>query len=279
MSDLYAVMGNPINHSKSPQIHSAFAEQTQQDLIYSATLVPLDGFEHAVQEFFRNAHGKGLNVTVPFKEEAYQLAQIHSPRALRAGAVNTLKRHEDGRIYGDNTDGLGLVADLTRNLQISLSGKRILLLGAGGAVKGVLEPLLAEKPAQIVIANRSIEKAIDLAKAFSDIGNVTGCGFAQVQGYFDVIINGTSASLQGDLPPLPSECVASHTQVYDMMYGAEPTLFMQWAKQQGAKAAYDGLGMLVEQAAEAFLLWRGVRPQTAPVMAGIRAKLLKPAAV
>lgn len=277
MSDLYAVMGNPINHSKSPQIHTAFAEQTQQDMIYSATLVPLDGFEHAVQEFFRNGHGKGLNVTVPFKEEAYQLAQIHSPRALRAQAVNTLKRHEDGRIYGDNTDGLGLVADLTRNLHIELIGKRILLLGAGGAVKGVLEPLLAQNPAQIVIANRSIEKAISLAKAFVDLGNVTGCGFSQVQGNFDLIINGTSASLQGEVPVLPAEVIASHTQVYDMMYGAEPTKFMLWARELGARAAHDGLGMLVEQAAEAFFLWRGVRPLTSEVMAGMRMKLLKPA--
>lgn len=277
MSDLYAVMGNPINHSKSPQIHTAFAMQTQQDMIYSATLVPLDGFEHAVQEFFRNGHGKGLNVTVPFKEEAYQLAQIHSPRALRAQAVNTLKRHEDGRIYGDNTDGLGLVADLTRNLHIELTGKRILLLGAGGAVKGVLEPLLAEKPAQLVIANRSIEKAINLAKAFADLGNVTGCGFSQVQGNFDLIINGTSASLQGEVPVLPAEVIAAHTQVYDMMYGAEPTKFMLWARELGARAAHDGLGMLVEQAAEAFFLWRGVRPLTREVMAGIRMKLLKPA--
>lgn len=272
MADLYAVMGNPIAHSKSPQIHSAFAEQTGEGVIYSAMLVPMDGFDDAVSQFFRRG-GKGLNVTVPFKEEAFRYADLHSERAQRAQAVNTLVMQADGQLLADNTDGVGLLTDLTVNHGIELAAKRILLLGAGGAVRGVLQPLLAQQPAEVVIANRTLAKAQTLATDFADLGNLQGCGFDQLSGNFDVAINGTSASLNGELPPLPAGLVDGHTACYDMMYGADMTVFNQWAQQQGAAITLDGLGMLVEQAAEAFALWRGVRPDTREVIAAIRARL------
>jgi shikimate dehydrogenase len=271
MSDLYAVMGNPINHSKSPQIHSAFAEQTQQDLIYSAILVPLEKFKEEADSFFRN--GLGLNVTVPFKEDAWQYADTYSSRALRAGAVNTLIKKEDGSIHADNTDGIGMVRDITFNNGCEIKGKRVLVLGAGGAVRGILEPVLEEKPLEIVLANRTVSKAEALAQEFSDIGNISGCGFDQVEGQFDLIINGTSASLSGDLPPIPDTVIHSHTTCYDMMYGPKPTVFNQWAAGLNAGATLDGLGMLVEQAAESFKAWRGVRPESSPVIERMRANL------
>jgi shikimate dehydrogenase len=271
MSDLYAVMGNPINHSKSPQIHSAFAEQTQQDLIYSAILVPLEKFKEEADSFFRN--GLGLNVTVPFKEDAWQYADTYSSRALRAGAVNTLIKKEDGSIHADNTDGIGMVRDITFNNGCEIKGKRVLVLGAGGAVRGILEPVLEEKPLEIVLANRTVSKAEALAQEFSDIGNISGCGFDQVEGQFDLIINGTSASLSGDLPPIPDTVIHSHTTCYDMMYGPKPTVFNQWASGLNAGATLDGLGMLVEQAAESFKAWRGVRPESSPVIERMRANL------
>jgi shikimate dehydrogenase len=271
MSDLYAVMGNPINHSKSPQIHSAFAEQTEQDLIYSAILVPLEKFKEEADSFFRT--GMGLNVTVPFKEDAWQYADTYSSRALRAGAVNTLIKKEDGSIHADNTDGIGMVRDITFNNGCAIKGKRVLVLGAGGAVRGILEPVLEEKPAEVVIANRTVSKAQSLAEDFSDIGKISGCGFDQVEGEFDLIINGTSASLSGDLPPIPESVIHAHTTCYDMMYGAEPTVFNQWAAGLNAGATLDGLGMLVEQAAESFKAWRGVRPESSAVITSIRESL------
>lgn len=270
--DRYAVMGNPIAHSKSPYIHTRFAEQTGQAVAYEALLVEAGDFPAAVERF-RAAGGKGLNVTVPFKQEAWGLAASRSPRAERAGAVNTLKFTPQG-VFGDNTDGVGLVRDLHVNHGVTLAGRRLLLLGAGGAVRGVLEPLLAQQPAQLFIANRTAAKASELATTFADLGPVQGGGFAELAGQdFDVVINGTAASLQGELPPLPPDLLAPGATCYDMMYGAEPTPFMRWASAEGAAIVLDGLGMLVEQAAEAFLIWRGVRPQTAPVIASLRAAL------
>lgn len=267
--DRYGVFGNPIGHSKSPLIHRLFAQQTGQTLSYEALLAPLDDFPAFARHFFST--GKGANVTVPFKEEAFALADSLSERARRAGAVNTLQRLPDGSLLGDNTDGAGLVRDLRVNAGVSLAGRRILLLGAGGAVRGVLEPLLAEKPAMLVLANRTVEKAEQLSRAFSDLGEIYPSGFDWLEEPVDLIINGTSASLSGELPPIAGSLVRpGHTVCYDMMYGKEPTAFCRWAEAQGAARALDGLGMLVEQAAEAFQLWRGVRPQSAPVLAEMR---------
>lgn len=269
MTDLYAVVGNPIGHSKSPVIHNAFAEQTGEDLFYKALLAPLDAFEDEVRRFLGNG-GQGLNITVPFKENAYRMADELTPRAQRAQAVNTIKRLPDGRLLADNTDGAGLVRDLTLNNSVKLEGKRILLLGAGGAVRGVLQPLLEQKPAEIVIANRTVSKAQQLAADFADLGSVSACGFSEAPGTFDVIINGTSASLAGELPPLPATVIGPKTVCYDMMYSQKKTVFNAWAEAEGAALTIDGLGMLVEQAAEAFSVWRGVRPETTRVMLSLR---------
>ncbi len=269
MTDLYAVAGNPIAHSKSPVIHNAFARQTEQDLLYKALLMPLGQFAAKADKFFTHG-GSGLNVTVPFKEDAFRFATTHTPRALRAQAVNTLKKMPDGSIQADNTDGVGLVRDLTLNHQVSLAGKRILLLGAGGAVRGVLQPLLEQQPAELVIANRTVSKAEQLAADFADLGKVSASSFEGVSGAFDLIINGTSASLGGELPPLPLTVFKDGTVTYDMMYGAGRTVFNQWAHEQGVTTTIDGLGMLVEQAAEAFYVWRGVRPDTAVVIDMLR---------
>ena len=267
--DRYCVFGNPIGHSKSPLIHRLFAEQTGQRLSYEALLAPLDDFTTFARAFF--AQGKGGNVTVPFKEQAFAMADSLTERARRAGAVNTLQKLADGRLLGDNTDGAGLARDLTVNAGVALRGRRILLLGAGGAVRGVLEPLLAEQPAMLVLANRTVEKAELLAREFSDLGEIYPSGFDWLEEPVDLIINGTSASLTGELPPIAHSLVkAGQTICYDMMYARQPTAFCQWALEQGAAQALDGLGMLVEQAAEAFLLWRGVRPETAPVLAEMR---------
>jgi len=264
MTDRYAVFGHPIAHSKSPQIHAAFARQTGQDMTYEAILAPLDGFAESVAAFIA-AGGRGANVTVPFKEEAFKLASRLSPRAQRAGAVNTLAFDADGML-GDNTDGAGLVADLTRNLHCTLAGKRILLLGAGGAARGVIEPLLEQQPAALVIANRTVSRAEELAELFGR--GVRACGFDAADTPFDLVINATAASLAGDLPPLSPRVFTADTLAYDMMYGRD-TPFLDFARAHGARTA-DGLGMLVEQAAEAFYLWRGVRPDTAPVIAALR---------
>jgi len=266
MTDSYAVFGNPIAHSKSPLIHAAFAHQTGQDMVYSAMLVPLDGFREAVSAF-RAQGGCGANVTVPFKEQAYALATRHTPRALAAGAVNTLKFEADG-LLGDNTDGAGLVHDLVANLGFSLAGQRILLMGAGGAARGVILPLLEQQPASLFIVNRTADKAIALAQSFGDQRNLSGGGYAALSGTFDLVINATAASLAGDLPPLPEDVFAPNALAYDMMYGKD-TPFLAFARTHGARTA-DGLGMLVEQAAEAFYVWRGVRPDTASVMQMLR---------
>lgn len=270
MTDRYAVMGNPIAHSKSPAIHTMFARQTGQDISYTAILVELGKFAQAVEEF-QASGGKGLNVTVPFKQEAWQQAHQRSARAERAGAVNTLVLQPDGTRYGDNTDGVGMVRDLRQNHGAEIAGRRVLLLGAGGAVRGVLGPLLEEQPAQLVIANRTASKAVELAQLFADLGPAEGCGFDELTGrQFDLVVNGTAASLQGEVPPLPPGILADGCLCYDMMYGAEPTPFMRWAAAQGAARTLDGLGMLVEQAAESFYLWRGVRPDTGPVIEALR---------
>jgi len=270
--DRYCVFGNPIGHSKSPLIHRLFAEQTGQALTYDARLAPLDDFVGDARAFF--ADGLGGNVTVPFKEEAFRLADELTERARRAGAVNTLKKLADGRLLGDNTDGAGLTRDLQDNAGFSLAGKRILVLGAGGAVRGVLEPFLAQKPAVLVIANRTVAKAEQLVREFADLGPLVAAGFDWIDAPVDLIVNGTSASLGGELPPIaPSLIQPGHTLCYDMMYGREATAFNRWAAEQGAARCLDGLGMLVEQAAEAFELWRGVRPDTAPVLAELRRQL------
>lgn len=270
--DRYVVFGNPIGHSKSPMIHQLFAQQTGEQLEYRTLLAPLDDFAGCARAFFQE--GRGANVTVPFKEDAYRLADSLSARAQRAGAVNTLSKLADGSLLGDNTDGAGLVRDLTVNAGFSLTGKRILLLGAGGAVRGALEPLLAEKPASLIIANRTVDKAELLAESFSDLGPVSASGFDWLRESVDVIINATSASLTGDVPPIAASLIEpGKTLCYDMMYGKEPTAFCLWASEHGAALSMDGLGMLAEQAAEAFYLWRDVRPDTAPVLAELRRQL------
>jgi len=264
MTDRYAVFGHPIAHSKSPQIHTAFARQTGQDMRYEAILAPLDGFAASVAQFIA-AGGRGANVTVPFKEEAFKLASRLSPRAQRAGAVNTLVFDADG-ILGDNTDGAGLVADLTRNLRCTLADQRVLLLGAGGAARGVIGPLLDQRPTALVVANRTVRRAEELAELFGR--GVRACGLDALDTPSDLVVNATAASLAGDLPPLSPRVFTADTLAYDMMYGRD-TPFLGFARAHGAATA-DGLGMLVEQAAEAFHLWRGVRPDTAPVIANLR---------
>ncbi len=268
--DQYAVMGNPIGHSKSPLIHSLFAAQTKQHLNYSAIEVALGGFAAAVAAFHA-AGGKGLNVTVPFKQEAWQLTAARTPRAERAGAVNTLWWDASDQLHGDTTDGVGLVRDLRLNHGIALKNRNILLMGAGGAARGVIEPLLAESPARLLIANRTAAKAHELAALFAEFGPVYGCGFAELDGQrFDLVINATAAGLAGEVPPLPATIFREGAWSYDMMYGSEPTAFVRWSRAQGAQAL-DGLGMLVEQAAEAFAIWRGIRPDTAAVIERLRA--------
>jgi shikimate dehydrogenase len=272
MTDRYAVFGNPIEHSKSPLIHSLFANQTKQDMTYDKQEVSLDGFAAAAKKFFDDG-GKGLNITVPFKLEAYAFADELSPRAKLAGAVNTLKKKSEENFYGDNTDGCGLVRDITRNLGWEINGKHILILGAGGAVRGVLGPLLDQKPARIFIANRTVEKAWELARLFN-MQTISGGGYDSVDcDSFDLIINGSSASLTDDLPPLNSNSLPEGLRCYDMMYRKQPTVFMAWATQSGCRQVSDGLGMLVEQAAESFYLWRGVKPETEAVIKEVRRSL------
>lgn len=270
MTDRYAVIGNPIEHSQSPRIHQAFAEQTGEALNYSRLLGDLDRFEEEVRQFFADG-GRGLNVTVPFKERAWAMVDERTRRAEAAGAVNTLIPLENGRLRGDNTDGAGLVRDLAVNHGYLLSGSRILLLGAGGASRGVLRPLLEGGPERLVVANRTPEKARQLADSLTGEGAVVGCGLDELEGeQYDLIINGTAAGLKGELPVLPENLLAPGGWTYDMMYGNVPTAFVRWGQAQGALRALDGLGMLVEQAAEAFYLWRGVRPDTGPVITLLR---------
>jgi shikimate dehydrogenase len=276
MTDKYCVIGNPIAHSKSPEIHAAYAAATGQDIAYERCLAPLDGFAATVRDLVARGY-RGANVTVPFKLEAAGLADILSERARVAGAVNTLI-FEDGRIIGDNTDGEGLAADIVRNAGMPLTGKRILLLGAGGAARGVLQPFLKQGPAVIIIANRtqSTLQALlaDIAKPpqLAMPGQVGITSYEEITASFDIVINATSASLSSAMPPVPAAAFGPDTLALDMMYGAAPTPFLAFAAAQGARTR-DGLGMLVEQAAEAFAIWRGVRPSTAAVLDDIRAKL------
>ncbi len=266
MTDKYAVIGNPIAHSKSPQIHAAFAKQTNQDMTYEAVLAPLDGFVNVVQDLIAQGY-KGANVTVPFKFEAFALCDNLTERAQAAGAVNTLT-FSANQIFGDNTDGIGLVNDIQHNLGAGLQGARILLLGAGGAAQGVFLPLLNTNPASITIANRTLDNAQKMVS--ESLSSVTASTFEDLKNQqFDIVINATSTGLSDTALPIPNNIFAKNCLAYDMMYARE-TLFMAQARANGAQVV-DGLGMLVEQAAEAFYLWRGVRPQTAPVIAMLRA--------
>jgi shikimate dehydrogenase len=266
--DRYALMGQPVAHSWSPFIHGMFAKQTGQDLQYRLVEVSPALFRPTALQFFLDG-GLGLNVTVPHKQAAAELVSELTPRAARAGAVNTIRMRYGSvtDLLGDNTDGVGLVNDLTSNLNVGLEGIRLLILGAGGATRGVLGPLLETKPESLVIANRTAERAAELAAGFGEFGNVRGVGFEAIDGGpYDLVINATSAGLQGDVPPVPAHAVGPRTICYDMSYAKADTPFTRWAQQRGALAAHKGWGMLVEQAAEAFAIWRGVRPSTRPVL-------------
>jgi shikimate dehydrogenase len=269
--DQYGVAGHPVAHSWSPLIHGMFAKATAQNMVYRLFDIPPKHFRHEVLQLMTIAGVRGLNVTVPHKRSAADLVNELTPRALRAGAVNTIACFDGASLLGDNTDGVGLVTDLERNLDVPLTGRRILILGAGGAVRGVLAPLLERAPAGLLIANRTVERAQALAAEFADLGAVSACGFDELAGMphggpFDLIINATSAGLQGKMPQLPEDIANAATVCYDMIYGRGPTAFTQWAKARQATRIFKGWGMLVEQAAESFMLWRGLRPDTQPVM-------------
>jgi shikimate dehydrogenase len=269
--DRYAVIGHPIAHSRSPQIHALFAQQSGQDMVYGALDVAPQELAVKVREFFASG-GRGLNVTVPHKEAVLALSANLTARARTAGAANTLMPQAPGRLLADNTDGAGLVRDLTHNLHLSVREQRVLLLGAGGAARGVLAPLLELKPSLLVIANRGVERALSLAQAFASLGPVRASGFAQLDGQsFDLIVNATAASQQAQVLPLPASVLGATTICYDLFYAASDTRFIEWAREHGAAQAHMGLGMLIEQAAESFYLWRGVRPDTAPVLAALAA--------
>ena len=271
MTDRYAVVGNPIAHSKSPEIHAAFARETGDDLSYERLLAPLDAFVATVTRFQREG-GRGCNVTLPFKLEAFALAQEHSPRALLAGACNTLA-WRGTHWYGDNTDGPGLVRDLDVNLGAALRGRDLLILGAGGATRGIVAPLLAAAPRSLTISNRTPGRAEELVQVFAAHGPVRALAPAALAGeHFDLVINATSSALTGTgaAAPWPDAIFAGVALAYDLMYAAEPTAFLRWARAHGALRTADGFGMLLEQAAESYLIWRGVRPDTAPVYALMR---------
>lgn len=273
MTDLYAVVGDPISHSKSPTIQRIFAEQTAQDLVYEAIRIDSDQTTFGAEMGVLKMQGyKGINITVPYKLDAFEYATELTPRAQTAHAVNTFVFRDDGSILGDNTDGIGLIQDIQLNAQFSIAGKSVLILGAGGAVQGILEPLLACNPSQIHLANRTAERAQKLGERFVAHCPITASGWADIPHQpFDLIINGTSASLDNKLPPIGTYVIADNSLVYDMMYAQEPTIFMTWAQQaQPSCQVRDGLGMLVGQAAEAFNLWRGVRPETASVIEAVR---------
>lgn len=266
--DNFAVFGNPIAHSKSPFIHRLFAEQTGIDHRYGRVCAPLDGFPHAISEFFASG-GKGANVTLPFKEQAWEFADELSERAALSGAVNTLKKDPQGQIIGDNTDGIGLLSDLER-LQMIRPGDRVLLVGAGGAARGVILPLLS-LGCSLTVANRTVEKAELLAEIFRHSGAIHACGFTALAGQsFDLIVNATSSGVDGKVPPLPVSLISHHTRCYDMFYQQGLTPFLLWCQQQGARQLADGLGMLVGQAAHAFQLWHGVMPEITPVIAQLK---------
>jgi shikimate dehydrogenase len=268
--DQYGVIGHPVAHSWSPFIHGMFARQTGESLVYRLHDVSAEDFRNYVLEFFSRG-GRGLNVTVPHKVAAADLANELTPRAERAGAVNTLMLKRDNRLLGDNTDGAGLVHDLRDNLGVPIADRRVLIVGAGGATRGVVAPLLVLRPAELVIANRTADRAQTFAADFADLGAIRGCGFDDI-GFesFDVVINATSASLSGEVPAVPASVVRPETVCYDMAYSKSETPFLKWAREQRVTRTLQGWGMLVEQAAESFQLWRGVRPQTAPVLAALR---------
>jgi shikimate dehydrogenase len=268
--DQYGVIGHPVAHSWSPFIHGMFARQTGESLVYRLHDVSAEDFRNYVLEFFSRG-GRGLNVTVPHKVAAADLANELTPRAERAGAVNTLMLKRDNRLLGDNTDGAGLVHDLRDNLGVQIADRRVLIVGAGGATRGVVAPLLVLRPVELVIANRTADRAQAFAADFADLGAIRGCGFDDI-GFesFDVVINATSASLSGEVPAVPASVLRPETVCYDMAYSKSETPFLKWAREQRATRTLQGWGMLVEQAAESFQLWRGVRPQTAPVLAALR---------
>ena len=266
MSDRYAVIGNPVKHSLSPGIHAAFAREMGEDIEYARLLGDMEDFNGDVRDFFARG-GRGLNVTVPFKQRAWELVDELSEGARLAGAVNTITLLDSGKLKGDNTDGVGLVRDLRQNHGFDFNNASLLLIGAGGASRGVILPLLQQQPACLVIANRTAEKAVLLADLFSGRGDICGCGLHEIGNQqFDLIINATAAGLQGDVPAIPDTCLAPGGWSYDMMYGREPTAFVRWGEAHQAGKALDGIGMLVEQAAESFYIWRGVRPHTAAVI-------------
>lgn len=267
----YGLMGHPVGHSWSPFIHGMFAKQSGIALSYKLFDVPPERFRAAALEFFTGG-GCGLNITVPHKRAAAELVNRMTGRAERAGAVNAIAMGSDNQLLGDNTDGAGLIADLVANIGFELSGRRVLILGAGGATRGVIAPLLQSDTAALVIANRTPERAVELAAEFAELGKVTGCGFEDLAPEpVDLLINATSASLKGEVPPVPPELIGPHTLCYDMAYGKDETSFTRWAKANGASMAQKGWGMLVEQAAESFNLWRGVRPDTRPVLEALLA--------
>ncbi len=272
--DRYAVIGHPVAHSRSPWIHARFAQQTGESLSYDAIDATPEAFAETVEAFFAGG-GRGMNVTLPHKQAACALAKTLSPAARAAGAVNTLARSDAGAVLGDNTDGAGLVRDLLANLDWQIAARRVLLVGAGGAARGVLGPLLAQRPAALWLVNRTAARAEQL---LADAGHPHGAragGYDALQGAgaFDLLINATSAGIIGDTPPLLAECVAEHSVCYDMLYGPGQTPFQRWSLLHGAAAAEQGVGMLVEQAAESFRLWRGVRPDTAAVLTDLRGVL------
>lgn len=275
MTEHYAVFGNPVRHSLSPRIHSVFAAQTGADMQYSAREVAPDGFAAAADAFFEEENGQGLNITLPFKGEAFRYASSVTDRACRAEAVNVLRRNPEGGTAGDNTDGAGLLRDLCVNLGWEISGRRVLLLGAGGAVRGVLEPLLQARPAQLLIVNRTPERAQQLAVRFAD-GCLRACGYRELarEEPFELIINGSSAGFHGEAPPLPERIPGEGARAYDMSYGRPAQPFMRLCAARGVAQCSDGLGMLVEQAAESFLIWRGVRPQTEELITRLRKEVV-----
>lgn len=276
MTDRYAVIGHPVSHSKSPQIHAEFAQQTGEDVSYAAILAPLDSFEKTVSEFIASG-GKGMNVTTPFKQQAYAMCNVLTERAQLAGAVNTLT-FADGKILGDTTDGKGLIRDITGNLAFPIEGKSVLVIGAGGAARGTLAPLLRCNPSRLVIANRTHSKAAELARLIAPLDkkqkHIEAKTFEVLSNdSFDLIINATSASMENKLPEIPKNIQFKQALIYDLMYAKLPTAFMKFASGLGAARVSDGLGMLVEQAAESFFVWRGVRPETKSVLKKIRAAL------
>ncbi len=266
----FAVFGNPVQHSKSPRIHSLFARQFDIALSYQAILIEPADFTDAVNEFSALG-GKGLNITVPFKEKAWSLCDELSQRASTAQSVNTIWFDEHAKIHGDTTDGQGLINDLTVNHQFDLKSKKVLILGAGGTVRSILEPLLQQLPTSVHIANRTVSKAEELSATFATLGDIDACGYDELVGnVYDIIINATSLSLQGEVPAIPDNILADSACCYDLMYSDQATAFMQWAREQGASVILDGLGMLVEQAAEAFRIWHGVTPETTSVITELR---------